>query len=135
MNRRILRNSIICPDGTELVSRHSWDFQCYYDDSNRCFAVDGGSGYLKRIGVGYTETSIIDDGLFTTQRSVCEWGQNYDKNSKKLKQTKWVKIKDLDTEHIYRILETQVLDKFWVKLFYDEIKFREELILNENREL
>jgi hypothetical protein len=129
--RRILRNSIICPDGTELVSRYIWDMQCYYDDSNRCFCVDGGSDYLKRTGVGYTENSVIDDGTFELQRSTCEWGQNYNKQGKKLKETKWVKIKDLDTEHIYNILmNVPMISNFYMRLFYDEIKFREELILN-----
>ena len=130
--RRILRNSIICPDGKELISRYTWDMQCYFDDSNRCFCVDGGESYLKRTGVGYTENSVIDDGTLELQRNTCEWGRNYDKSGKKLKQTEWIKIKDLSTEHIYKILETQILTKFWIRLFWDEIKYREELILNEN---
>ena len=131
--RRILRNSIICPDGTELVSRYTWDMQCYFDDSNRCFCIDGGESYLKRTGVGYTENSIIDDGSLELQRNTCEWGKNYDKSGKKLKQTEWIKIKDLSTEHIYNILENvPMISNFYMRLFYDELRYREELILNEN---
>lgn len=136
MNRRILKNSIICPDGTELVSRFTWDMQCYFDNSNRCFCVDGGESYLKRTGIGYTENSVIDDGKFETQRSVCEWGKNYDKNGQKLRQTKWIKIKDLDTDHIYNILmNVPKISNFYYKLLTEELIYREELILNENRRL
>lgn len=127
--RRILRNSIICPDGTELVSRHKYDFVVYYDKKKRCFGVDGGSFYLKRTGIGYTENSVSDDGKFETQRNVCEWGRNYDKDGKKLKQTEWVKVKDLETEHIYAILRDVPVDEFYNKLLTEEIIYREELIL------
>jgi len=127
--RRILRNSIICPDGKELVSRHRYDFVVYYDKKKRCFGVDGGENYLKRTGIGYTENSVIDDGKFETQRNVCEWGKNYDKSGKKLKQTEWVKVKYLETEHIYNILRDVPIDEFYTKLLTEEIIYREELIL------
>ena len=127
--RRILRNSIICPDGKELISRNIHDFVGHYCGKNRFFAVDGGTDYLKRCGIGYTETSIINDGSFELQRENCEWGSNYDKEHNLLKETLFRPVKDLETEHIYKILETQILTKFWIRLFWDEIKYREELIL------
>jgi len=130
--KRILRNSIICPDGKILISRHQHDYQGYFDKNNRYFAVDGGTTYLRRVGVGYTENSVIDDGKFTTQREVCEWGKNYNKKGKLLKNTKWIKIKDLDTDHIWNILlKVKNISDFYKKLLTDEIIYREELILNE----
>ena len=75
---------------------------------------------------------IVDDGSLELQRQFVEWGSNYNKKGKLLKKTLWRPVKDLETEHIYKILETQILTKFWIRLFWDEIKYREELILNEN---
>lgn len=129
--KRILRNSIICPDGKELISRYQHNYQGYFDSKNRYFAVDGGFSYLRRVGVGYTENSVIDDGKFETQREICEWGKNYDKRGRLLKKTKWIKIKDLDTDHIYNILmKVRNIDNFYKRLIEDEIIYREELILN-----
>lgn len=131
MTRRILRNSIKCPDGMELVSRHQHDYVSYCDAKNRYFVVDGGSEYRKRSGVGYTETSVLDDGKFETQRKVCEWGVNLDENGRLLPDTKWTKIKDLNTEHIYNILKNvKSISDFYKRLLEDEIIHREEIIMN-----
>lgn len=131
MIRKILQNKIQCNYCKEiLISRYRHDFKMCKCDK---IGVDGGSFYLKRTGVGYTENSVIDDGSLELQRNTCEWGRNYDKSGKKLKQTEWIKIKDLSTEHIYNILENvPMISNFYMRLFYDELRYREELILNEN---
>ena len=75
---------------------------------------------------------IVDDGSLELQRQFVEWGSNYNKKGKLLKKTLWRPVKDLETEHIYKILEAQPLGWFMTRLFYDELRHREELILNEN---
>ena len=57
---------------------------------------------------------------------------NYNKKGKLLKNTKWIKIKDLDTDHIWNILlKVKNISDFYKRLLTDEIIYREELILNE----
>lgn len=135
IERRILKNSIICPDGVELISRYRHDFQCHYDKKKRCFCIDGGSDYLKRSGIGYTENSVIDDGLHKTRRDNLAWGVNTTEKSKKLAKTKWVEIKNLDDDHIYNILAISNIDEFYRLVLEDEIIYREEKWLNENKKL
>lgn len=127
ISNKILKNKIQCNYCKEILISH------YQHDFKMCkcgkTGIDGGNEFLKRCGTGYTETSIIDDGSFELQREYCEWGSNYDKEHNLLKETLFRPVKDLETEHIYKILETQILTKFWVRLFWDELRHREELIL------
>ncbi len=130
MLRKIIQNKIQCNYCKEILISH------YRHDFKMCkcgkVGIDGGTFYLRRVGVGYTENSVIDDGKFETQREVCEWGKNYDKRGRLLKKTKWIKIKDLDTDHIYNILmKVRSIDNFYKRLLEDEIIYREELILNK----
>lgn len=126
--RRILKNSIITPKGRELISRHIHNYVSYDG-----YSVDGGSSYLKRgfpTTPDYIENSVYDDGLHETRRNNISWGVNYTKEGKKLHQTQWKFIKDLNTNHIWAILlNIPNIDKFYKEVFIDEIIFREEQIL------
>ena len=60
--REIIRNSIITPDGTELISMHCHDYRSYQDKNGSTYAVDGGREYLRRCGkFDYKDTSVYDD--------------------------------------------------------------------------
>ena len=64
----IVRNSAKClACGEEIESRHRHDFVAHYCAVNSgpgeelTFAVDGGRAYLRRVGSGWVETSILTD--------------------------------------------------------------------------
>lgn len=128
MEKRILANKIITPDGTELISKHGHDYVSYKDKNDKWYSVDGGTNYLKRSFdvPDYTEASVYDDGLHTTRRENLRWGVNYTKKMEKLPQTEWRLIKDLDTEHIQAILDGNYSrgNEFYTQVFKDELEFR-----------
>lgn len=128
--RQLLKNSIKCLHcNTEIISKYRHDFVgCKCQDLyKKCF-VDGGNIY-QRINYGgensYINTSVWDDGLQKTRREYLMWGVNYYKNGRKRKETKWTKIKDLDTEHIWNILRLNIENKLYLQTFIDEIIYRE----------
>jgi hypothetical protein len=88
--------------------------------------VDGGNEYIRRSvnKEPYTDLTILDDGLHETRRRLVMWGQNYDKDMNRLPETVFRPVKELDTDHIYKILELP-LSKLYKDVFEDEIIFRE----------
>ena len=60
----IFRNSIITPDGTELISKDRHDYVVYKDKNGQIFGIDGGNEYLRRthdaVNCGI-DTSITSD--------------------------------------------------------------------------
>lgn len=130
MNRRILKNSIVTPDGTELWSKNRHDYIEHKDIvSGEMYINDGGNEYFRRSvnTIPYKDISVIDDGSFECCRYHMCWGVNYDVHKNLLRQTKWVAIKDLDTEHIWNILlNIPNIDDYYKKVMTEEIIYREE---------
>jgi hypothetical protein len=114
----IYRNSIKCKRcGDEIVSRHHHDFtKC---SCGSC-SVDGGGAYFKR-GGDYWETSLTSADSFEEIREGFEWGSYGKDGNGALKLTK---LKDMETDHILAILETQDLKKDLLVLFVKELRFR-----------
>lgn len=132
---KIIKNSIITPDGIELRSYHRHDYQSYIDNNGNYYSVDGGTDYLKR-GFkikNYIENSVYSDGTFELERTHICWGRNYDENMKRLPKTEFVPIKDLNTDHIWAILLTLPnMNKEYRRVMEEEIFFREEEWYNNN---
>ncbi len=53
MEKRLIYNSIITPDGTVLVSRHRHDYNSHLDKNGLTYSIDGGTDYT-RTSVGFT---------------------------------------------------------------------------------
>lgn len=126
ISRRVLLNGIITPDGTELISRHVHDYRSHKDKNGNYYSVDGGSWYIRR-GYDvkdYKDISVMDDGLHETRRNNLSWGSTLDKRGNRLKLVEWKFIKDLDTDHIYNILQIEGIDKFYRQVLEDEICWR-----------
>lgn len=131
--KKIIKNSIITPDGTELRSYHTHDYVVYFDKNGKYYSVNGGESYLKReFDVkDYIENSVYSDGTFELEREHICLGVNYTKDMKRLPKTKWTPIKDLNTDHIYAILQNvKNIDEYYEKLFMEEIIFREDMWYN-----
>jgi len=123
----VLYNAIQTPDGTILVSRHRHDFVSYKDKNNNYYAVDGGHDYTRRLFdiSDYKELSVYDDGKHETRRKYLVWGNNYDENLTKLKETKWIPIEELTYSHIENILTGNYATGFIEQVLMDELNYRD----------
>lgn len=113
---KILANRWKHTDGTILQSFHRHDFVEY----KGCF-IDGGlEGYI-RISGDLENCCIYTDSPFDEIRSYFHWG-TYGKDGKQPR--KFVALKDLESDHIQNIIETQrqvpdyILDVFETELAY-----------------
>jgi hypothetical protein len=122
---RIVANRIRTPDGTILESRHRHDYVTYVDKNGKEYMVDGGLEYLRRFvhdDAPYEELSVYDDAPHAEIREAFKWGTRGKGGKQPLK---FVPLKDLTTEHIDAILETQIhISERIRKLFIDELNFR-----------
>jgi hypothetical protein len=122
---RIVSNRIRTPDGTILESMHRHDYVTYVDKNGKEYMVDGGLDYLRRNvhdDAPYEELSVYDDDLHIEIRSVFKWGTRGKDGKQSLK---YVVLKDLTTEHIEAILDTQThIASHIRRIFINELNFR-----------
>jgi hypothetical protein len=123
---RIVANRIRTPDGTILESMHRHDYVTYVDANGKEYMVDGGLDYLRRNvhdDAPYQELSVYADDLHIEIRNVFKWGTRGKDGKQPLK---YVVLKDLTTEHIEAILDTQTHIAGHIrKIFIDELSFRD----------
>lgn len=105
MNEAIVRNAIQTPDGTVIESRHVHDYQTHTDANGKTYMVDGGLDYLRRNAHSdQVDLSVsLDDGHEAVREAVT-WGTRGPDGDQPLK---FVKLCDMDTDHIEACLETQ----------------------------
>lgn len=86
-------------------------------------AVDGGTAYLRRMGKTYVDLSVTTDDPFELQRSNFKW-KSYGKLGNE--PASLTALKDLTTEHIEAILETQwhIRGSYVEGLFQKELEYR-----------
>ena len=122
---KIVANRIRTPDGTILESMHRHDYVTYTDANGKEYMVDGGLDYLRRNvhdDAPYEELSVYDDAPYALVREVFKWGTRGKDGKQPLK---FVVLKDMTTDHIEAILETQNLPSYMRKIFLDELDFLE----------
>lgn len=101
----LVRNSMVTPDGTELVSRGRHDYVSHVDENGDTYIVDGGRDYLRRSvneSAPATDTSVSLFHGHERVREAYDWG-TYGKNGDEPKH--WVLLKDMDDEHIQAIID------------------------------
>jgi len=125
-NRKLLVNKWKTPDGTILESRSTHDFVDHLDTVEHTWMfVDGG------IGSGYIRTSgnleclcVYNDDPHALIREEFTW-KSYGINGE-IKKGKFSKLKDLDTDHINAIINTQWhLPEFILGVFKNELEYRQ----------
>jgi len=129
---RLIANRWQTPDGTILWSKHTHDMVCHRDKNGELYFTDGGNEYVRRslnLLAPMKNLCVYTNGTFELEREWVLWGRNYDKDMNRLKETQWIPIKDLDTDHIYKILEIDGIANSYRRLMEEEIIYREEQIL------
>ena len=122
---QIVANRIRTPDGTILQSYHVHDYKTYLDKNGYTYMVDGGNEYLRRTIVDeapYEELSVLLSDPLEDIRAAFHWGTRGKDRKEPLR---WVALKDLDTNHIQAILDTQTHIADWVRnIMSVEMNFR-----------
>ena len=122
---RIVSNRIRTPDGTILESMHRHDYRTHVDANGLEYMVDGGLDYTRRNvhdGEPYEELTVYSTDSHDVIREAFKWGTRGKGGRQPLK---FVPLKDLTTEHIDAILDTQIhISERIRKLFIDELNFR-----------
>lgn len=125
IERELLHNSIQCPDGTILVSRHQHDCHQHRQDDGRLYMVDGGLSYrrIQSSDGKHTDLAVYTDDNHCKIREYFEWGSNFDKEGNRLPNTIYRKLKDITGDHLIALID-------WTKAGYpDKIHnvFKDEL--------
>lgn len=127
---KLVANRIKTPDGTILQSYHTHDYKTYRDQNGYTYMVDGGLEYLRRsIPDAYAvgeELSVYDNDPFELIREAFHWGTRGKDGKQPLT---WKPLKDLDTDHIEAIIETQnhIPEHIW-NIFDKELNWRKNEI-------
>ncbi len=103
----LVANMIRTPDGTILQSKHQHDYVTYVDKNGLEYMVDGGLAYRRRNvheDAPYEELSLYSHDDHSLIREHFHWGTRGRDGKQPLK---WVALKDLETDHIEAIIETQ----------------------------
>lgn len=100
----LIKNSIITPDGTELISKSRHDYVSYKDKNGNYYAVDGGLDYLKRTydEPDYTENSVYSNAPFALIRTSLlrsSYGKNGDEP------LHYILLCDMTNEHLLATIE------------------------------
>jgi len=124
---KLLANRIKTPDGTILESMHRHDYKTYIDKNGLEYMVDGGLEYLRRNvqdSAPATEMSVYNTDPHETIREAFKWGTRGIDGKQPLT---YVVLKDMTTDHIEAILETQThITQEIRQVFIDELEFRYE---------
>jgi len=126
-NRKLLVSRIITPDGTVLESKHRHDYVEHLDKNGETYMLDGGIDYI-RTNINKEEAKpahIFTDDSHEIIREGFTWGTRGKTGKDTLR---YVVLKDLTTEHIQAILDTQMnISEDFRKVFLDELVYRKNL--------
>lgn len=105
--KRIIKNSIITPDGTEIVSRHRHDCVFHEDENGGTYFVDGGLSYLRRGCPAdkpcYKSSSVyLEDVSMEEAAKIAVWGSYGKKGDEPLRFTP---ICEMESSHIEAVLD------------------------------
>lgn len=123
----IVYNALQTPDGTIIQSRSRHDYRKYTDANGKEYMIDGGLDYIRSSANGDEKflTVTIDDD-HETVREHCSWGTYGPNGDQPLT---YVKLKDMETEHIQKVLELQqYMQPQLVTAMENELDYRAKLV-------
>ena len=102
---KLVQNCLETPDGTVLYSRSRHDYKTHLDANGKTYMIDGGLDYVRCSANGdEIHRCVWDDEPFDKVRKAVEWGTYGINGDQPLK---WVKLCDMETDHINAVLRTQ----------------------------
>lgn len=116
-----------------LESRHRHDYKSYMDQNGEYYSVDGGLDYVRRSlnKVPARDACVYSDAGHEEIRERLKWGTYGINRDEPLH---WILLKQMTTEHIEKILETQKHIRPYVKVvFENELKYRKERDAQNNK--
>ncbi|MCY9861105.1 hypothetical protein OTK49_00985 [Vibrio coralliirubri] len=122
--KQLIINQMRTPDGTLLISYHTHDFVSHTDANGDEYFVDGGTSYQRH---SVNNEPLIDESIYVGAdheliREHFTWGT---RGKDGLSPLEFKPLKDLTSEHIKAILETQTRLPLWRKdIFNAELSFR-----------
>lgn len=125
MSKTIIYSGMKTPDGTLLESVHRHDCRTYVDANGKTYMLDGGRDYVRSSANGDEEyiTVYMEDG-HEKVRQYMKWGTYGKKGDQPLK---WVKLAEMETDHIKACLRTQKqMPASYRESFETELKYRDE---------
>lgn len=118
---KLVVNKWKCKDGTILNSRSRHDFVDHYDAKGEYYMVDGGLSYIHHTG-NMECMCVYSTDSHDKIRDNFEW-TSYGKTGRDPAKTNL--LKNLDTDHISAIIETQVhLSDHILDVFKNELIYR-----------
>lgn len=126
-HEQILVNSMKTPDGTIIRSRFRHEYSSHRDrDTFEIYVTDGGLSYFHRSQNDFEaeDLSIVVDELIphSIVREYMVWGTRGKDGKSPLK---FVSVKDMTTDHIEAVIETQVqINAFFRQSFQKELEWR-----------
>lgn len=113
---QVLCVSLVCPDGTELVSYHRHDFKKHTQKDGKEYFIDGGGKPYYRSG-GTDGGAIVRTIKYTDPhyivRRYFKWTSSLDQDGNLLDKPVTSKLMDLENNHINALV-------FWTKSDYPE---------------
>jgi len=124
--RKLIANIWRTPTGEILQSKHRHDF-VMDEDGN---FLDGGIGDYARLGgsrsVDWDNLCVYSDDSHEKKRESFFWGTRGPSGDQPIK---WLLLKEMHTDHIESILETQWhISEHIRDMFVDEIEYRKGLV-------
>ena len=118
--KHIVRNSMITPDGTEIISRHRHDYVCHIDKNGEEYMVDGGLSYVRRSlnTIPAQDTTLYSDMPHEILRNEVTWGRRTRDG-----ELSYIKLKQMSKAHIEAIKEDGYKGAI-VNLMNEELKWR-----------
>lgn len=104
MEKQIVLNSMMTPDGTILTSRHLHDYVSHVDANGDFYSNDGGNDYLHRTinKVPATDLTLYSDSPFEIIREhIVRGGRGKDGNEP----LKYIVLKDINDEWLQAIID------------------------------
>ena len=119
----VIYSAMRTPDGTVIESRHRHDYVTYKDANGKEYMLDGGLDYVRASMNGDEEfiSVTLEDG-HDKVREYLTWGTRGVNGDQPLR---YVKLKDMDTDHIQACLETQFqMRKAYQTAMENELEYR-----------
>lgn len=123
----MVRNSMMTPDGTLLISRHRHDYVSHQDKITKdLYFLDGGLDYVRRSvnDVPAKDLCVFLEDGHDEVRGAVEWGTYGKEGNEPLR---YILLKDMETDHIKAILDSsQRINEAYRKAFKNELTYRKK---------